>query len=354
MLKTTYLQWRHWRTVSVATSSIIGVAASIAFKQAWDLRSQWKSVRMRAAACLGPTEGLEGPKQLPSGCSGTWANRQDTQQRPILLLFLGDSLVSGVGAQASGAPVPAALPRNVAAHLADRLGEIRWAAVGITGADVEKLTAVGLPRLREKVEQVKEFQTQPVSAFAKEVKVADLDWEDMNKMSKESSQANKVAPEVIVVLVAGVNDFRRFRLGYRLRLRRLVNDLRNLVGEVRAVYLPALEIADAPMLQRYPLKLFLMPLCRLWEREKRKAIGWCENAQVLPFPLPPPGVQKEAFFSADLMHPNEVGYDWWARSLAEQIHQELRQRHDGHSRNQRHKMELGTFTAFDGLDLPMS
>ena len=28
--------------------------------QAWDLRSQWKSLRMRAAACLGPTEGLEG------------------------------------------------------------------------------------------------------------------------------------------------------------------------------------------------------------------------------------------------------------------------------------------------------
>ena len=27
------------------------------------------------------------------------------------------------------------------------------------------------------------------------------------------------------------------------------------------------------MLQRYPLKLFLMPLCRLWEREKRKAPG---------------------------------------------------------------------------------
>lgn len=43
------------------------------------------------------------------------------------------------------------------------------------------------------------------------MQVADLDWEDMNKMSKESSQANKVAPEVIVVLVAGVNDFRRFR-----------------------------------------------------------------------------------------------------------------------------------------------
>jgi len=73
--------------------------------------------------------------------------------------------------------------------------------------------------------------------------------------------------------------------------------------------------------------------------------------KVLPFPLPPHGVQKEArrpshpqspifpthsavayvlhvylffeaFFSADLMHPNEVGYDWWARSLAEQIHQD--------------------------------
>jgi len=33
-------------------------------------------------------------------------------------------------------------------------------------------------------------------------------------------------------------------------------------------------MADAPMLQRYPLKLFLLPLCRLWEREKRKARLW--------------------------------------------------------------------------------
>jgi lysophospholipase L1-like esterase len=39
----------------------------------------------------------------------------------------------------------------------------------------------------------------------------------------------------------------------------------------------------------------------------------------------PVGSAGEAFFSADLMHPNEEGYDWWARSLADQIHQQLSQ-----------------------------
>jgi len=312
MLKPPLLRWKHWRTVVVATGGLTGLAASIALKQAWDLRTQWKCLRMRAAACLGPMEGLEGPRWLPGRHAESSSSRMH-DHRPILLLFLGDSLVSGVGAQAHGAPVPAALPRNVAVHLADRIGEIRWAAVGITGADVEKLTAVGLPRLREKVEEVKEYteRLEPAQrgAFATTVKACN----------------DQVAPEVIVVLVAGVNDFRRLRLGYRLRLRRLVKDLGNLAGEVRAVFLPAVEMADAPMLQRYPLKLFLLPLCRLWEREKRKAVGWCDNAQVLPFPLPPPGVRREAFFSADLMHPNEEGYDWWARSLADQIHQQLSQ-----------------------------
>lgn len=49
--------------------------------QAWDLRSQWKSVRMRAAACLGPTEGLEGVR-IPDTNTRNQAQDTDTQNRP--------------------------------------------------------------------------------------------------------------------------------------------------------------------------------------------------------------------------------------------------------------------------------
>lgn len=110
-----------------------------------------------------------------------------------------------------------------------------------------------------------------------------------------------------------------FSLGYRLRLRRLVQDALSRLQNVEGIFLPAVAVCDAPMLQVYPLKLFLTPLCLLWEREKRKAIAWCRGAQVLPFPDPPSDIAAEAFFSKDLMHPSAFGYEWWGKALAEQI-----------------------------------
>ena len=109
---------------------------------------------------------LKTKQSLHPGSSLSWVS-----VRPLLLLFLGDSLVSGVGGQAtsaswyarggcgavtvkaSGEPVPAALPRravrvqpeqqvfvsacrerNVAAHLAQHLGEAkRMRPVSIRG-----------------------------------------------------------------------------------------------------------------------------------------------------------------------------------------------------------------------------
>ena len=59
--------------------------------QAWDLRSQWKSVRMRAAACLGPTEGLEGVR-IPDTNTRNQAQDTDTQNRPdVPFVFLQGS-----------------------------------------------------------------------------------------------------------------------------------------------------------------------------------------------------------------------------------------------------------------------
>jgi lysophospholipase L1-like esterase len=215
------------------------------------------------------------------------------------LLFLGDSLVSGVGAQADfddSAPVPPALPRNVAAYLAEKVGgHVQWASVGITGADVKRLASEGLPQLKEKI------------------------------------LLNQQAATIVVILVVGVNDLRKLQLAtYRLSLRSLVHELWSLSPDGRTVYvvLPAVCINAASLLQHFPLRYFLDPICALWEREKRKAIIWFHEteAKVLPFPAPPIDSNPAEFFSADQMHPSSIGYAWWAQSLARDIHSLLEER----------------------------
>ena len=54
--------------------------------QAWDLRSQWKSLRMRAAACLGPTEGLEGVR-VPDTNTKNQALCTDTHRLDFPFVF---------------------------------------------------------------------------------------------------------------------------------------------------------------------------------------------------------------------------------------------------------------------------
>jgi len=254
-------------------SGLTGLSA-FAVNQALDLRSEWKArYRLQASACRGATEGREKRSSsreathpaLISCAAPSSAVSEAPSKGPVLLLFLGDSLVSGVGGESPGdAAAPAALPQRVAAHLADRVGEeVQWASAGITGADVERLAEEGLPRLKEKM------------------------------LLASSRSTDAPIERVIVVLVVGVNDLRQLKLGYRLRLRGLVSELL-CIGDavsgpeggplsVEAVLLPGLRIADAPMLQRWPLQCFLAPFCVLWEREKRKAIKLFQDAKVLPF-----------------------------------------------------------------------
>jgi len=290
------------RSVAKAGLAIVGVGSVMAMSQVMDLLHQWKTkFRIQASACRGPTEGFVEQRscQARGAASGATVGSEEAAEplRPTLLLFLGDSLVSGVGGQVeNGEPAAAALPRNVASRLADWAGvQVQWASVGITGADVECLRQQGLPRLREKIAAYK------------------------------ASGSN-----VVVVLVVGVNDLRKMQLAtYRLKLRSLVSELRYIMKDraVDAVVLPAIRIADAPMLQLYPLRYFAAPLCNLWEREKEKAVRWFSEVKVLPFPSPPSQDRVSALFSDDQMHPSASGYEWWADSLARQIHGILAERH---------------------------
>jgi lysophospholipase L1-like esterase len=292
--------------MAITGGALVGASATMALHQAFQLRDQWKKTyHQKAKACQGPTEGLELRQPAAPSEEAAFLSSEEAAPPPTtLLLFLGDSLVSGVGGQAdcedgSSSTLPA-LPQNVAACLAEHAGgRVRWASVGITGADVKRLSSEGLPQLKEKI----------------------------------SLSLHKEANAIVVVLVVGVNDLRKLQLvTYRLRLRSLVHELRNLRCDdgraVDAVVLPALRLYDAPLLQHFPLRYFLVPVFVLWEREKRKAITWFKeaDAMVLPFPAPPSGSSIGAFFSADQIHPSPIGYAWWAQSLARQIHGLLNQR----------------------------
>mmetsp|Transcript_90148 Transcript_90148/g.254226 ORF Transcript_90148/g.254226 Transcript_90148/m.254226 type:complete len:297 (-) Transcript_90148:316-1206(-) len=279
------LRSSRWRTLRTTGGLVAGTGTVVALNQALDLGVKWEELRPRASACRGPTEGMEIRRH---------ASATSEPAEPLLLLFIGDSLVSGVGAgQQEGVPMPAALPRFVAARLADCLGgQVDWASVGITGADVRCLTSEGLPRLREKIAA----------------------WR-----SRSATEGI-----VVVVLVVGANDLRKLNfMSYRQCLRNLVNELRYIDRKdkaVDAVFLPEVRIPDAVLLQRFPLQYFLEPVCALWEREKKKAISWFREAQVLPFPALPRGVDPASLFSPDQVHPSLSGYEWWAESIATQIH----------------------------------
>lgn len=96
------------------------------------------------------------------------------------LLFVGDSLITGVGCSPEGHAGPA-LPRAIAEFVCRHLRQdVEWTALGETGANVHELVESQLPRLRDEVARAR--------------------------------AAGERYDAVIVVL--GLNDFKRAYLGH--------------------------------------------------------------------------------------------------------------------------------------------
>ena len=115
--------------------------------------------RLREAASAGDAAASEAAESLSAALraratEGAGAARSASAAAGPMrrnIVFLGDSLVTGVGCAREGSPGPR-LPRHVARVLSDRLGvDVHWSAFGITGADVRRIHGELLPRLRDEL-----------------------------------------------------------------------------------------------------------------------------------------------------------------------------------------------------------
>ena len=242
------------------------------------VRAARRWLRDRAAVCAAPAG-----ERRPAAAAGpsVEAARRGTRCR---VLFIGDSLVTGVGgsaerARSDGPP----LPRRVCRNLADRMGvEVEWRALGETGCDVEGIRRRLVPSIAH-------------------------DSYD------------------VVVLMCGLNDFKRIARGelrtpwaFARDLERLVADIRASVGDECEIVMPALPVAIAAFPE--PMRSYVVFIATQWDRQK--ALLASEIARLKRGPVRFVSVfesPRSDLTASDNVHPNESGYELWAAHIAAQL-----------------------------------
>jgi len=170
------------------------------------------------------------------------AHRPPRPRRNIL--FVGDSLVTGVGCDADSGPT---MPRACAEFLSRALRvDVKWTAIGKTGADVAGLKEKLLPAVGSAVKQAQEGGDR-------------ID---------------------LVVVVCGLNDFKRAYQGvgrtassFRATLSEFVAAIHLETGVECTVVLPALPVHLAPVFAGdmpgpYAARLLLANVAALWDEQK--------------------------------------------------------------------------------------
>jgi lysophospholipase L1-like esterase len=227
---------------------------------------------------------------------------------PKNIIFVGDSLVTGVGcsAEASALEGPV-LPRRVAELLAQELGvSVRWRVLGETGASVSKMQAAMLPTL-----------------------------------CSEAERARSAGERVdAVVVMTGLNDikdcllFANFSLHpwkFALLLSSLLGSIRESVGEQCSLVVSGVPIDAVPRFnEHWPFSAACKGITRLWEAKKKEATQM--GAHAGSYLEPPLDVVEclrsgagTVYFAADGMHPNDAGYALWAELLAHHLLSDMRQ-----------------------------
>ena len=157
-------QSMRWHQFRRAAKLAVGVPVATMFGQMWYVRGKF---RLPPDAC-GPDNGVVQPApstaasnnsssssglraalfRWPSSSSSSSSNTASSLPRKHIV-FMGDSLVTGVGCSAeASAEHGHVLPRRVAEVIAQQLQvEVSWRLIGETGADVRTLRSTLLPSL---------------------------------------------------------------------------------------------------------------------------------------------------------------------------------------------------------------
>ena len=295
------------RYSAYAGGGAVGVLAS----QAWYVKVNFKL----PPDATGPTAGVVGA-----------GPGKPTQRRNIV--FMGDSVVTGVGCRAEVGEGPV-MPRATAEVIARNIGEqVAWSALGYTGADVPVLLKDYIPTLRREVQQC-------------------------------AQTGGRVDA---VVVLCGLNDVkscflyanpRRHPGAFRQSLHELVHAIHEVVGHECVILLPAMPIDASPRFNRFwPLRTLVHKSAAAWEQQKQAVAEACHAAAAnapdgprqphVCFLEQPPHTPLE-YFSEDVrclrlrsacprsmllscarlarqgMHPNDVGYAAWGGYIANRL-----------------------------------
>lgn len=226
------------------------------------------------------------------------ASGDRTRKKPRILV-IGDSLVSGVGGEASwstGSRSGPPLPRHIAKTLSKKWNaDVQWNVFSLTGGDVRMLRRKILPMLKR----------------------------DRAEREKAPDLSSDLAA---VVLVTGVNDWKRMSplrtpSKFRSDLRDFIQSIRDEVGQNCHVFLPAIPgVHHAPRFH-YPLRSFLIFINDMWDAQKLALARTVENVHYVGNPPEADWTTKpEQFFcTQDRLHPSELGYTRWGERIAAQI-----------------------------------
>jgi len=201
------------------------------------------------------------------------------------------------------------LARAFAARASERLrADVEWRALGFKGADVRGLRDKLIPALREAMR-----------------------GDDGDEGAVDGSVTRGTTPDAVVIM-CGINDAKRVVVGrtsanFRSELRQLVEEVRAVVGDECVVVLPATPI-EAATLFPPPLVWVATRMNDLWDEQKAHVSALTKNVVFVTKPSLDSLRQSASeatgrvadtitLICGDGIHPNDVGYDAWARHIAD-------------------------------------
>ena len=336
-------------TIARASSMSVGVAVAVTMAQAVTLTATYST----APEARGPRRGVIGFERddadvMRSG-GRSWESRDDggrsrRRRRRLVAFVAGDSTACGVGCASAyaaettsrtdcddgdegdgvrsacehgdeepggrrGRFLGPTLARAFAARASERLrADVEWRALGFKGADVRGLRDKLIPALREAMR-----------------------GDDGDEEEVDGSVTRATTPDAVVIM-CGINDAKRVVVGrtsanFRSELRQLVEEVRAVVGDECVVVLPATPI-EAATLFPPPLAWVATRMNDLWDEQKAHVSALTKNVVFVTKPSLNSLRQSASeatgrvadtitLICGDGIHPNDVGYDAWARHIAD-------------------------------------